>query len=227
MPDDAGDGGRLADRAAGVGADRQRRLVARPPPPTSRPTEPPGIRARSHGLCVGPYAEFSVDEPIANSSMLVLPSMTMPASLIRRGDRRVVRRAASPRGSSIRPSSARPSVTTTSFIASGTPASGPSSAPGRPRGVDRARPPRARPSVSTCRNAWTAGSTARDPVEVRLRHLDGRHLAAARSAAAISAAVSRVRSAHDFLGQDARHPELVVLDGRRAGQHRVARQRRR
>ena len=34
----------------------------------------------SHGLRVGPYAEFSVDEPIANSSMFVLPRMTMSAS---------------------------------------------------------------------------------------------------------------------------------------------------
>src|SRR6184192_3177870 len=44
------------------------------------PPEPPGIRAWSHGLCVGPYAEFSVDEPMANSSMFVLPSTTTPAS---------------------------------------------------------------------------------------------------------------------------------------------------
>ena len=32
------------------------------------PDEPPGTRARSHGFSVGPNAEFSVDEPIANSS---------------------------------------------------------------------------------------------------------------------------------------------------------------
>src|SRR6478735_11902417 len=44
------------------------------------PEEPPGIRVRSHGLPVAPYAEFSVDEPIANSSMLVLPRITMSAS---------------------------------------------------------------------------------------------------------------------------------------------------
>src|SRR5204863_3680746 len=30
------------------------------------PPEPPGIRPRSHGLWVGPYAEYSVDDPIAN-----------------------------------------------------------------------------------------------------------------------------------------------------------------
>src|SRR6202042_3096267 len=46
------------------------------------PPEPPGVRVRSHGLCDGPYAECSVELPIANSSMLVLPSTTMPASRI-------------------------------------------------------------------------------------------------------------------------------------------------
>ncbi len=44
------------------------------------PDEPPGTRSRSHGLAVGPYAECSVDEPIANSSMFVLPRMTAPAA---------------------------------------------------------------------------------------------------------------------------------------------------
>src|SRR5919198_4959716 len=47
------------------------------------PEEPPGTRVGSHGLRVGPYAEFSVDEPIANSSMLVLPRSERPASLQR------------------------------------------------------------------------------------------------------------------------------------------------
>src|SRR4051812_5180504 len=44
------------------------------------PPDPPGVRVRSQGLWLGPYAECSVDEPIANSSMLVLPSTTMPAA---------------------------------------------------------------------------------------------------------------------------------------------------
>ncbi|CAB4786509.1 unannotated protein [freshwater metagenome] len=35
------------------------------------------MRDKSHGLWVGPYAEFSVDEPIANSSIFVLPKITM------------------------------------------------------------------------------------------------------------------------------------------------------
>jgi hypothetical protein len=44
------------------------------------PEEPPGTRARSHGLQVVKNPEFSVDEPIANSSMLSLPSRTAPAA---------------------------------------------------------------------------------------------------------------------------------------------------
>jgi len=44
------------------------------------PLDPPGTRSTSQGLCVTPYAEFSVDEPIANSSVFVFPSTTMPAS---------------------------------------------------------------------------------------------------------------------------------------------------
>src|SRR4051812_34748939 len=44
------------------------------------PDEPPGILDRSQGLWVVPNALFSVEEPIANSSMLVLPRMTRPAS---------------------------------------------------------------------------------------------------------------------------------------------------
>jgi len=48
------------------------------------PDEPPGTRSRSHGLCVGPNAEFSVLDPNANSSMLHLPMGSTPASTMRR-----------------------------------------------------------------------------------------------------------------------------------------------
>jgi hypothetical protein len=44
------------------------------------PLLPPGTVSRSHGLATGPYALCSFDEPIANSSMLVLPRITAPAS---------------------------------------------------------------------------------------------------------------------------------------------------
>src|SRR5215212_8291526 len=55
---------------------------ARPPATAAAepPDEPPGTRSGSHGFRLGPYAEFSVDEPIANSSMFVLPSSGKPAS---------------------------------------------------------------------------------------------------------------------------------------------------
>src|SRR5580700_12040743 len=44
------------------------------------PLLPPGTRSMSQGLPTGPYAEFSVDDPMANSSQLVLPTQTAPAS---------------------------------------------------------------------------------------------------------------------------------------------------
>ena len=47
------------------------------------PLEPPGTRSGRRGLRVGPKAEFSVDEPIANSSRLVLPIGTPPAATTR------------------------------------------------------------------------------------------------------------------------------------------------
>src|SRR5581483_3752679 len=44
------------------------------------PLEPPGTRSGATGLRTGPYAEFSFDEPMANSSQFVLPIITPPAS---------------------------------------------------------------------------------------------------------------------------------------------------
>ena len=44
------------------------------------PDEPPGTRLSSQGFRVTWKAEFSVLEPIANSSQLSLPSVTVPAS---------------------------------------------------------------------------------------------------------------------------------------------------
>src|SRR5205085_6635415 len=42
------------------------------------PLEPPGTRFVSHGLRVGPTNECSVDDPIANSSRFVLPTIDAP-----------------------------------------------------------------------------------------------------------------------------------------------------
>ncbi len=44
------------------------------------PLEPPGTRLESRGFLVGPKAEFSVEEPMANSSRLALPTITAPAA---------------------------------------------------------------------------------------------------------------------------------------------------
>src|SRR5689334_24907915 len=97
---------------------------ARPPATAADepPEDPPGIRSRFQGLRVTPYAEFSVEEPIANSSMFVLPSSTVPTALSRAAT------VASYGGR--QPSRifeplvvGTPSVTTTSFSATGTPAS--------------------------------------------------------------------------------------------------------
>src|SRR5215212_3226836 len=43
------------------------------------PLEPPGTRRGSQGFLTGPKPEFSFEEPIANSSWLVLPSTGAPA----------------------------------------------------------------------------------------------------------------------------------------------------
>ena len=47
------------------------------------PLDPPGTRCRSCGLRTGPNAEFSFDEPMANSSQLVLPTTSAPLASMR------------------------------------------------------------------------------------------------------------------------------------------------
>src|SRR5690349_14559709 len=87
------------------------------------PELPPGTYRVSQGLRTGPYQEVSLDEPIANSSMFVLPTSTVPAAfrpcttcasygavkLSSMRDPHVVR---------------RPAVISTSLCATGMPASG-------------------------------------------------------------------------------------------------------
>src|SRR5512139_3369150 len=58
-----------------AGASRAATAAADPP------ELPPGTAVTSYGFCTGPYQEVSLDEPIANSSMLVLPMVTAPAAL--------------------------------------------------------------------------------------------------------------------------------------------------
>src|SRR5690349_15762668 len=73
-------------------APRQRRAATAAAEP---PDEPPGTRCvpsivpedaaptfeplRRHGLTTGPKHEVSLDEPMANSSLLSLPSITAPS----------------------------------------------------------------------------------------------------------------------------------------------------
>ena len=47
------------------------------------PPDPPGTRDGSHGLRDGPQAEFSVEDPIANSSVFVFPRTERPALFTR------------------------------------------------------------------------------------------------------------------------------------------------
>src|SRR5215203_5087561 len=47
------------------------------------PELPPGTRVVSHGFFTGPNAELPFDDPIANSSMFVLPMTIAPASFKR------------------------------------------------------------------------------------------------------------------------------------------------
>ena len=111
------------------------RLVAENPAATAAalpPLDPPGTRDVSSGLRVGPKAEFSVLEPIANSSRFVLPTNTAPAAASR------VTTVASYGG--FHPSRifdehvvGTPRVHMLSFSAIGTPASGPT---GRPCATD-------------------------------------------------------------------------------------------
>ena len=63
-----------------VEKDRMRELPAAAEPPD----DPPGTSGvfeplRRHGDTTGPSAEVSFEEPIANSSLLVLPSITAPS----------------------------------------------------------------------------------------------------------------------------------------------------
>src|SRR6478735_7062683 len=130
------------------GASKAASAAADPPP------DPPGILDRSQGLRVGPYAEFSVDEPIANSSRLVLPRITTPAS-----NSRVVT-VASYGGSQpcriLDPAVVGiPFWTTMSLSASGTPASGDAGGAPSARALSTARAWASADSVDTCRKACT------------------------------------------------------------------------
>ena len=153
--DRAAQRGGLADRAAGVGAQRE---GAKPAATAAAepPLDPPGTRNVSLGLAVGPNAEFSVDEPIANSSQLVLPTTTPPAAWMRST---VVAVYGGSHPARIREPQvvATPRVQSVSLIATGTPARGPGSSPRATVASTASAASRAR-SATTARKAWSSPS---------------------------------------------------------------------
>ena len=87
------------------------------------PLEPPGVRVSSQGLSTAPKAEFSLDDPIANSSQLVLATITAPAASSR--STTVASYGAMNRSRMREPAVVRvPRAQMLSLIATGTPASG-------------------------------------------------------------------------------------------------------
>src|SRR3954462_2561490 len=92
------------------------------------PLDPPGTRSGATGLRTGPKAEFSFDDPIANSSQLVFPMITAPASSSR--ITAVASYGGTKSASSFEPQVVlRPLVTITSLTAIGTPPRAPGFSP--------------------------------------------------------------------------------------------------
>ena len=92
------------------------------------PEEPPGTLEGSRGFFVGPKAEFSVDEPMANSSRLVLPTGTAPAAS-RRSTTVALYGGRQPSRMRDEHVVGTPAWQRLSFSATGTPASGPTASP--------------------------------------------------------------------------------------------------
>src|SRR5215472_6573594 len=180
------------------------------------PDEPPGTLVVSHGLRDVPYPEFSVDEPIANSSMFVLPISTAPAF---RSRLVIVDSYGGCQPSRMRDPQVvgMPTVVNRSLTATGTPASGPSGSPAaRLRSISRACASASSPA--TCRNARTLPST--DPIRSRWAAVTS---AAETSPAIIAADISAAlivmsSSMPSLLDQDPRHLEALQFDRRGAGE---------
>ena len=106
------------------------------------PEEPPGTRVTSHGLPVGPNAEFSVEEPIANSSQFNRPQSTAPAcfnfvvTVASYGETKFA-------SILLEAVSGWPVTAITSFNAIGIPSSGPPECPAARRASEAAACPRA------------------------------------------------------------------------------------
>ena len=174
--DHAAERGRLPDRPAGVGAERERRH-ARGHRRRGAARRAAGHARRGPRDCASVLnALFSVDEPIANSSMLVLPTTMAPARLEPRhrggGERRAValEDARAARGGE---AGHVEDVLHRERDAREGPGVGARAA--RRRAAAPARAPDRR---STARKASSPRLAGGDAVEVRARHLLGRDLAA-------------------------------------------------
>ena len=115
-------------------------------------------------------------EPIANSSMLVLPRMTTPASRSRRTTVASYGGTPALEDPASRTVVGMPSVARTSLSASGTPASGPSCSPA-PRRASTARAAAQRAVAVDVQEGVHVLVDGRDPVQVGLGDLDGAELA--------------------------------------------------
>src|SRR5581483_4042197 len=181
------------------------------------PLEPPGTRVGSCGLRVGPNAEFSVDDPIANSSRLVLPTITAPAPT-RRSTTVASYGGSQPSRIFDEQVVGTPRVHMLSLRATGTPASGPGSSPRASR-PSRASAAARASSAITWLNACSSGSRA--PMALSASSTTWRAVRLpSRTARAMSTAVSMVPLGS--FPQDAGYAEPVVLGRRCLCQHLVA-----
>ncbi len=132
----AGERGRDPDRAAAVGAERQRRH-ARATAAAAPPLEPPAVREVSHGLRVMPVSGLSVTPFQPAPGWWSCRRAPRRARI--RGRRRGVLRPR-PLGSIVRDPRrvGRPSVSSTSLIDTGTPSSSPRGSSRRHRSADSA-----------------------------------------------------------------------------------------
>ena len=164
------------------------------------PLDPPGVRSLAHGLRTGPYAEFSFDDPIANSSQFALPMMTAPAASMRCT-------AVASYGGTNRSRMREEAVVRTprthrlSFTAMGTPMSGPADAPfARCRSISSAR--------ASARSAVTRLNALSDGFCASIRSRNVRHTSTADTVpAAISSRIARALLFSTSTADHARYPE--------------------
>ena len=142
--------------AVAAGTRRAATAAAEPP------EEPPGTSAGSQGLRTGPKKLVSFDEPIANSSMFSLPSITVPAAL--RPTTTVASYGDTKSASIFEPQVVRtPSVQKMSLWAIGTPVSGPARPAARASSAAcaAAKAPSAVTVTKALRAGWPAAMRSR------------------------------------------------------------------